>query len=49
MHVHVWHQGTEIIVEFENDGFNRSEERRALLIIGERQEFFQNEWRTIHG
>lgn len=56
MHVHVWHQGREIIIEFENDvvvrennGFNRSEERRALLITGERQELFQNEWRTIHG
>jgi len=56
MHVHVWHQGGEIIIEFENDvivrennGFNRSEERRALLIIGEHQELFQNEWRRIHG
>ena len=56
MHVHVWHQGREIIIEFENDvvvrennGFNRSEERRALLITGEQQELFQNEWRRING
>jgi len=56
MHVHIWHQGGEIIIQFENDvfvlennGINRSEERRALLIIGEHQELFQNEWRRIHG
>ena len=56
MHVHVWHQGGEVIIEFEtevivreNNGFSRSEERRALLISGEHQKLFQSEWRRIHG
>ncbi len=56
MHVHVWHQGGEVIIKFENDvvvrennGLSRNEERRALLIVGEHQKLFQSEWRRIYG
>jgi hypothetical protein len=55
MHVHVWHQGNILIVNFQaeieirnNYGFNRNEARRAVSIIEERQAFFQDEWRRIH-
>ena len=56
LHVHVWHQGDVLIVEFEtevltrdNYGFNRREERRALEIIRQNRDFLIREWRNIHG
>lgn len=56
MHVHVWHQGSVLIVEFEteivsrdNFGFNRREERRALEIVRSNRELLVKEWRKIHG
>ena len=56
MHVHVWHQGREVIVNFggqvavrENYGLNRGELRRALSIVRQHQTFLQNCWREIHG
>lgn len=56
MHVHVWHQGAEAIIEFEseirireNNGMSRALVRRAERIVGENQEFLQNEWRSIYG
>lgn len=56
MHVHVWHQGNVLVVEFETDlvsrenyGFNRREERRALEIVGQNRDLLVREWRNIHG
>lgn len=55
-HVHVWHQGNLLIINFEdtvsvreNYGFNRNETRRALEIVVRRQAEFQMRWREIHG
>jgi len=56
MHVHVWHQGNLLIVNFEaaieirdNYGFNISEVRRAVAIIEENQAELQARWKGIHG
>jgi hypothetical protein len=56
MHVHIWHQGSVLIVEFEteirqrdNFGFSRRNERRALQLVEENREFLIREWRNIHG
>jgi hypothetical protein len=56
MHVHIWHQGNVLIVEFEteiqprdNFGFSRRNESRALQLVEEHQEFLIREWRSIHG
>ncbi len=55
MHVHIWHQGDLLIVNFEttvfvrnNYGFNASERRRAIRIVEENQADFQTRWREIH-
>lgn len=55
-HVHVWHQGRTIVIEFadevitrNNYGFNRRNAREALGIVGRNQTFFQAEWRRFHG
>lgn len=56
MHVHIWHQGNVLIVEFEteviqrdNFGFSRRNERRALQLVAEHREFLVREWVSIHG
>lgn len=56
MHVHVWHQGNLLIVNFQtevvirnNYGFNRNEARRAVTIVEKQQEILQEKWREIHG
>ncbi len=56
MHVHIWHQSSLLIVNFQaeiairnNYGFNRSEMRRALGIVEANQTVFQARWREIHG
>jgi hypothetical protein len=56
MHVHIWHQGNLLIVNFEtevavrnNYGFNRNEARRAVRIVEANQADFQIKWREIHG
>jgi len=56
MHVHVWHQGNVLVVEFEtqilprdNFGFNRREERRVLEIFRQNRDLLVREWRNIHG
>ena len=55
-HVHVWHQGRTLIIEFvdevvtrNNYGFSRREERQALRIVGQNQTLFQTEWSKIYG
>lgn len=54
MHVHVWKQGRQAIVNFENMvlvrnnyGMNRNEIRQILTIVEKNQEFLQQRWREI--
>ncbi len=56
MHVHIWHQGNVLIIEFEDEirlrdnfGFSRRNERRALQVVEENRELLIREWRKIHG
>lgn len=56
MHVHVWHQGNLVIINFENEvevrnnyGFNNNEMRLAKRIVERNQEHLQARWREIHG
>ena len=55
MHVHIWHQGNLLIVNFENEiivrnnyGFNANEKRRAVRIVAANQAVLQTKWREIH-
>ncbi len=58
MHVHVFKQG-ELIINLgddetpvfvrENNDMSAQDERRALIIVGENQEFLQMRWREIYG
>jgi len=55
MHVHVFYQGNEIIIEFEqevsvreNNGMNRSQLRRASAIVVENRELLIESWRRIY-
>jgi hypothetical protein len=55
MHVHIWHQGNLLIVNFENEiivrnnyGFNDNEKRRAVRIVRANQAVLQTKWREIH-
>jgi Domain of unknown function (DUF4160) len=55
MHVHVWHQGNEAVLEIEgevhireNIGMSRAHLRRAVRIIEDNLESLRNEWRRIH-
>lgn len=55
MHVHVWYQGNEAVIRFENEiilleeqGFSRQEIRRALAIVKENREFLIEKWREIY-
>lgn len=57
-HVHVFKQG-EVIINLgdaetpvsvrENRGMSTRDERRALIIVGEHQEFLQKKWSEIYG
>lgn len=56
MHVHVWYQGREAVINFEktiavrkNYGLARNELRQALEIIKKHQSFLQDKWREIYG
>jgi hypothetical protein len=56
MHVHVWYQGRQVLINFEaevsirrNYGLNRNELRQALIIVEEHQSFLQTKWREIYG
>ena len=49
-HVHVWYQGRQVLINFENEvsirknyGFNRRELRQSLVIVFERQSLLLNE------
>lgn len=55
MHVHIWHQGNLLIVNFDtaieirnNYGFNNNEARRAVRIVEAHQTYLQGRWREIH-
>ncbi len=55
-HIHVWHQGQQVLINFEdvvsirrNYGLSRNELRQALVIVREYQSFLQTKWREIHG
>ena len=58
MHVHVFKQG-ELIINLgddenavfvrENNGMSARDERRALIIVGDNQEFLQMKWQEIYG
>ncbi|MDQ3753481.1 MAG: DUF4160 domain-containing protein [Acidobacteriota bacterium] len=58
-HVHVWKAGAEVIINLgdelhppsvrENKRMSGKDERRALEIVGQEQEFLLDEWRRIHG
>ena len=55
MHVHVWYQGSEAIIRFENEiilleeqGFNHRQIRRALAIVRQNKEFLIEKWREIY-
>ena len=58
MHVHVFKQG-QIVVNLgdektrvslrENKGMSRRDERQALIIVGENQDFLQAKWREFYG
>lgn len=59
MHVHVFKAEGEVVINLgdedtapvvrENIGMRAKDERRALEIVGENQEFLMAEWRRIHG
>ncbi|MBA2495147.1 MAG: DUF4160 domain-containing protein [Acidobacteria bacterium] len=56
MHVHVWKQGRQVLINFEdtvsmrkNYGMNQNEIRQAINIVVENQEFLQVKWREIYG
>jgi hypothetical protein len=55
MHVHVFYQGNEAIINFavdlevrQNYGLNRSQLRQALVIVIEHRELLQTKWREIN-
>lgn len=55
MHVHVFHQNGEAIINFaaepllrENRGLNRNHLRRAMRIVLENQAVLQSRWREIN-
>ena len=58
-HVHVFKAEAEVIINLgnqaippyvrENIGMSRRDERAALVIVGEQQAVFWEEWRRIHG
>ncbi len=54
-HVHIWHQGNVLIVNFydeivirNNYGFNLSETRRAVRLVETNQIYLLEKWREIH-
>lgn len=59
MHVHVFKAEGEVVINLgsedtapvvrENIGMRAKDERCALEIVGENQEFLMAEWRRIHG
>lgn len=56
MHVHVWYQGRQVLINLEaevsirrNYGLNRNELRQALIIVEEYQSFLQTKSREIYG
>lgn len=59
MHVHVFKAGEELIINLgdertpvsvrENLGMSRKDERKALVIAGDNQEYLIERWREIHG
>ncbi len=56
MHVHVWYQGRQVLINFEKDvsirknyRLNRNELQQALVIVKRHQPFLQAKWREIHG
>ncbi len=55
MHVHVWYQGNETVLQIEtaihireNNGMNRRQLRTAVRIAEENQVLLQNEWARIY-
>jgi len=55
MHVHIWHQGNEAVLEIEtevrireNNGMTRTHLRRAVRLIEDNLELLRREWRRIH-
>lgn len=55
MHVHVFYQGSEAIIEFEpeislkeNNGFNRSQMKRAIALVSQNRELLIEKWREIY-
>lgn len=56
MRVHVFYQGNEAIIEFEervtlrnNRGLNRSQLKRAMVIVQDNQEILRQVWRELYG
>jgi hypothetical protein len=59
MHTHIWKAGKEAIINLgdehlapyirENNGMSAQNERKALRIAAEHQDFLITEWRRIHG
>ena len=56
MHVHVWYQGNEAVIRFENEiilleeqGYNRRQIRLAMQIVRQNREFLIEKWREIYG
>ena len=55
MHVHVFYQGNEAVINFagevevrSNFGLNRNQLRRVMVIIRENHELLQAQWREIN-
>jgi hypothetical protein len=55
MHVHVWHQGNEAVIQFESEirllevnGLNRRETRRAIEIVRKYRPSLVEKWNEIY-
>lgn len=56
MHVHAWYQGSEAVIEFENEvslrennGLNHSQIKHAMQIVVKNRELLIERWREIYG
>ena len=56
MHVHVWYQGNEAIIGFEDEivllevnGLSRQHTRLAMTIVKDNREFLVLKWRELYG
>ena len=56
MHVHVFYQGGEAVINFagelhirNNFGLNRSQMRRALIIVERKRQLLEEKWSEVNG